>query len=189
VVTIAGYSPYERYETLLDPMGVENDSSKWGFVTRIEHLDKFLGLDPNSTPFELYSREVDHFLLEKGIVDPTLEMPAGVGEVQYIPDPANPQAKAPAGMMGVGAKAGKAILVDPMTREEIGAEAILDQSGRPALDSTLKPKFKERDHWFTLQFKLLWKNGSSPAGSSSTAAASTTSAAGQTPTKAPGRKK
>jgi len=97
VVTIAGYSPYEAYEVLLDPMGVENNPSKWGFVTRIEHIDKFLGLDPNNTPFELYSREADHFLLEKGVVDPTQEMPAGVGEIQYIPDATSPQSKAPAG--------------------------------------------------------------------------------------------
>ncbi len=167
VVTIAGYSPYARYEDLLDPMGVETEPAKWGFVTRLEHLDKFLGLDPNRTPFELYSREADHFLLEKGVVDPTLEMLAGVGEVQYVQDPANPQTKAPAGMVGFGMQPGKPILVDPMTREEIGAEAIMDQFGRPAVDATNKPRLKERDHWFSLQFKLLWKNG--PAGAPSPA--------------------
>lgn len=162
VVTVAGYSPYERYETLLDPMGVETEPARWGFVTRIEHLAKFLGLDPNSTPFELYSRTADHFVLEKGVVDPTQDMPAGVGEIQYIQDPSAPQAKTPAGGMGFGMRTGKPILVDPMTRENIGAETILDQYGRPAVDATGKPKLNERDHWFTLQFKLLWKNG--PAG-------------------------
>lgn len=191
VVTLAGYSPYEAYEVLLDPMGVENTPTKWGFVTRIEHLDKFLGLDPNNTPFELYSREADHFLLEKGVVDPTQEMPAGVGEIQYVPDPANPQSKTSTGMMGYGAmRAGKPILVDPMTREEIGAVAMLDASDRPVLDATGKPRFQERDHWFTLQFKLLWKTGAPQGGSSGAAAASTGAAtAGQTPTAAPSRKK
>jgi len=179
VVTVAGYSPYERYENLLDPMGVETEPAKWGFVTRIEHLDKFLGLDPNSTPFELYSREADHFILEKGVVDPAQDMPAGVGEVQYIQDPADPQAKAPAGMMGMGMgmRTGKPILVDPMTREEIGAAAVLDQYGRPMVDATGKPRLKERDHWFTLQFKLLWKNG--PAGAPTGAAKSSTPSAVQ----------
>jgi type IV pilus assembly protein PilM len=158
VVTIAGYSPYERYENLLDPLGVENNPSKWGFVTRMERLDKFLRLDPNSTPFELYSRAADQFVLEKWIVDPSIEMPAGVGEIEYIQDPADTQARAPANMLGYGGKAaGKPILVDPMTREQIGADTILDEYGRPRLDATGKTVLKERDHWFTLQFKLLWK--------------------------------
>jgi len=179
VVTIAGYSPYERYETLLDPMGVETDRNKWGFVTRIEHLDQFLGLDPNSTPFELYSRQVDHFVLEKGIVDPSQEMPAGVGEIQFIPDPANPQPRA-VGMMGFGGNVnGKQILVDPMTREEIGAEPILDQYGRPAVDATGKARLKERDHWFTLQFKLLWKTGSETAGAGTASGQTSTTGAGK----------
>jgi type IV pilus assembly protein PilM len=192
VVTIAGYSPYEAYETLLDPMGVETSPGKWGFVTRIAHLDKFLGLDPNSTPFELYSREADHFVLEKGIVDPTLEMPAGVGEVQYVQDPADSQTKTSGTMTSYGMRTGKPILVDPMTREQIGAEPILDASGRQAVDATGKPRYKERDHWFTLQFKLLWKTGAGQAGGSSPAkstAAAGTTAAGQTSTPAAGRKK
>jgi hypothetical protein len=174
VVTVVGYSPYERYENLLDPMNVENDRSKWGFVTRIEHLDKFLGLDPNTAPFELYSRQADHFKMEKWLVDPSIEMPAGVGEVQYVEDPANPQAKTQGVMMGYGGmRTGKPILIDPMTRENIGAETILDQYGHPKLDPTGRPMLKERDHWFTLQFKLLWKTGDA-AGSSGAGQASTT---------------
>jgi type IV pilus assembly protein PilM len=174
VVTIAGYSPYERYEDLLDPLGVENQPAKWGLVTRIEHLDKFLGLDPNSTPFELYSRAGGQFLLEKGVVDPTQDMPAGVGEVQYVPDPADPQAKTQASMVGFGTRPGKQIFVDPMTRERIDAETIPDQYGRPMVDATGKQMLKERDHWFTVQFKLLWKTGAPKAGGSGTAQASTT---------------
>ncbi len=173
VVTIAGYSPYERFETLLDPMGVESQPAKWGFVTRIEHLDRFLGLDPNSTPFELYSREADHFLLEKGVVDPTADMPGGVGEIQYVQDPADPQMKAQAGMLGYAVNRGKPILVDPMTREQIGAETIMDQYGRPMADATGKTRLNERDHWFSLQFKLLWKSGAAETGSSGAAQTST----------------
>ncbi len=174
VVTVAGYSPYERFETLLDPMGVETQPAKWGFVTRLAHLDKFLGLDPNSTPFALYSREADHFVLEKGVVDPTEVMPDGVGEVQYIQDPADPQVKAQAGMLGYGLSRGKPILVDPMTREQIGAETIMDQYGRAMVDATGRPRLTERDHWFSLQFKLSWKSGAGQTGSSSAAAQTST---------------
>ena len=67
---------------------------------------------------------------------------------------------------------------------------IKDQYGRPMLDATGKTRLDERDHWFTLQFKLLWKTGAPQGGSSGAAAASTGAAtAGQTPTTAPSRKK
>lgn len=178
VVTIAGYSPYRQYENLLDPIGVENNRANWGLVTRIDNLDKFLGLEPNSAPFKLYNREAAHFVLEKGVVDPAIEMPAGVGEVQYIPDPASPQQGRMVGM-GAGAFGGstaKQILIDPMTREEIGAEALLDENGRPVLDATGKPRYNDRDHWFTLQFKLLWKPDAGTAAATSTESTSTTDA-------------
>ena len=177
VVTITGYSPYQRYEDLLDPIGVETDRSRWGFVTRIENLDKFLGLDPNSTPFELYSREAEQFILEKGIVDPSQDMPAGVGETKYVPDPASPQTRMVGGM-GYGANAnGKTVLIDPMTDEEIGAVPVLDENDRPVFDATGKPRLTERDHWFTLQFKLLWKTDGAAASAASTAAPTSTTSA------------
>jgi hypothetical protein len=59
---------------------------------------------------------------------------------------------------------GTEILVDPMTREIISAEPIKDQYGRPMLDATGKTRLEERDHWFTLQFKLLWKQAPAEAG-------------------------
>ncbi|OHB66359.1 MAG: hypothetical protein A2Y77_14625 [Planctomycetes bacterium RBG_13_62_9] len=160
VVTIAGYSPYEQYETLLHPMGVEQDQSRWGFVTRIANLDKFLGLDPNNTPFGLYSHEAAHFVLDKGVVDLGADMPAGIGETHFIPDPTTtPRAGAATPGMAYTdpTVTGTEILVDPMTREVISAEVINDQYGRPMLDATGKTRLDERDHWFTLQFKLLWK--------------------------------
>jgi type IV pilus assembly protein PilM len=169
VVTISGYSPYRQYETLLDPMGVEDKPSKWGFVTRIEHLDRFLGLDPNSTPFKLYSREVEHFSLDKGVVDVEGVMPPGIGEIEFIPDAtgAKPGAQVQAGFGN--APAGTKVLVDPMTREPMGAETINDADGRPTYDPTGKLMLKERDHWFTLNFKLTWKQAPT-AGQSGAAA-------------------
>jgi type IV pilus assembly protein PilM len=50
VVTITGYSPYKNIGELMDPAGVENDQDKWGFVTRLLHLDDIV--DGNS-PFKL----------------------------------------------------------------------------------------------------------------------------------------
>jgi type IV pilus assembly protein PilM len=169
VVTIAGYSPYERYESLLDPIGVEQDPSRWGFVTRIEHLDQFLGLDPNSTPFELYSRNVEHFVFEKGVVDLEQELPAGIGEVEVIPDPVAARAGVTA-TPGLGSPlSGTQVLVDPMTRELISAKPIMDQYNHPVLDATGKPRLQENDHWFTLQFKLLWKKAPEQAGAATSA--------------------
>jgi hypothetical protein len=77
-------------------------------------------------------------------------------------------------MVGFGTRPGKQIFVDPMTRERIDAETIPDQYGRPMVDATGKQMLKERDHWFTVQFKLLWKTGAPKAGGSGTAQASTT---------------
>ena len=159
VVSIAGYSPYAGYLNLLDPMGVETEPAQWGFVTRMEHIDQFLGLDVNSTPFKLYSRDVDHFKLEKGVVDMSQNVPLGVGDMELLPDPNAPKATPTAmPMMGYGANAsGTEILVDPVTREVISADEVKDQYKRPMRDPTGKPILRERDHWFTVQFKLLWK--------------------------------
>ncbi len=61
VVTIAGYSPYKNIGELMDPPGVEDKPDKWGFVTRLLHLDEIV--DGNS-PFKLYKKaEVEHFKL------------------------------------------------------------------------------------------------------------------------------
>jgi hypothetical protein len=171
VVSITGYSPYEGYLNLLDPMGVETEPAKWGFVTRMEHIDKFLGYpDVNSAPFELYSRKVDHFKLEKGAVDMSQDVPLGVGEIELIPDPNAPKAQPTSmAMIGYGADtSGTQILVDPVTREIISADEVKDQFNKPMRDPTGKPILRERDHWFSIQFKLLWKKG--PAGAGTPAA-------------------
>jgi len=76
-----------------------------------------------------------------------------------------------------------------MTREQIGAEPILDAAGKQVVDATGKPRYKERDHWFTLQFKLLWKADAAQAGSSGSSGAAKSTAAGQTATPAAGRNK
>jgi len=80
--------------------------------------------------------------------------------------------------MGYGANAnGKTVLIDPMTDEEIGAVPVLDENDRPVFDATGKPRLTERDHWFTLQFKLLWKTDGAAASAASTAAPTSTTSA------------
>jgi hypothetical protein len=46
------------------------------------------------------------------------------------------------------------------------------------LDAAGKQRLKERDHWFALQFKLLWKKGEA-AGSSGAAAGKTSTTGGK----------
>jgi hypothetical protein len=158
VVTVVGYSPYKDVGALLDPPNVKSNPSRWGFLTRLENLKQFLNLDVNS-PFELYTREADHFRLERGPVDLDLDVPMGVGVMEIIPDKTQPTTPVTDSyMMGSGFASGTPILVDPMTRETISAEPVTDQYGNPRLDPLGKPMKKAHDQWFTLEFKLLWKN-------------------------------
>jgi type IV pilus assembly protein PilM len=165
VITIEGYSPFKNIGDLLDPPNVRDTPSKWGFVTRLENLKQFLHLDVNS-PFEVYDKGATHFKLDKGPADPDLDIPMGVGEWQFIPDPPAPGATPAVNTygMGMGAQNGTWILVDPMTKETISAEPQKDQYGNPAYDNTGKPKKTVHDYWFRLQFKLRWKDApKSPA--------------------------
>jgi len=172
VITIEGYSPYKNIGDLLDPVNVKDNPSKWGFVTRLENLKQFLHLDVNS-PFEMYDKAATHFKLEKGPADPDLDIPMGVGEWKFIPDPVAP-GTAPAVNtygMGAGPQNGTWILVDPMTKETISAETVKDQYGNPALDGAGKVRKTVHDYWFKVQFKLLWKDApkTSPAAAGSPA--------------------
>jgi type IV pilus assembly protein PilM len=161
VITIEGYSPYKDIGALLDPPNVKDDPSRWGFVTRLENLKQFLHLDVNS-PFEVYDKGAANFKLEKGPADPDMDIPKGVGEWEFIPDPIPPGTTPVAstyGMgMGMGPQNGTWILVDPMTKETISAEPVKDQYGNPAYDPTGKPRKIVHDYWFRMQFKLKWKD-------------------------------
>jgi type IV pilus assembly protein PilM len=167
VVTIEGYSPFRNIGALLDPPNVKEDPKRWGFVTRLENLKQFLHLDVNS-PFEIYTKETPHYVLNAGPVDLDTDVPKGVGEWFFIPDPPAPgatAATAPA-MYGMGAvqRSGTWILVDPMTKETVSADSVKDQYGNLAYDATSKPKKEIHDYWFKLQLKLLWKDApKSPA--------------------------
>jgi type IV pilus assembly protein PilM len=173
VITIEGYSPFKDIGALLDPPDVKDKPAKWGFVTRLENLKQFLHLDVNS-PFEMYNKEAAHFKLDKGAADPDGDIPMGVGTWQFIPDPVAPTTGPAANPMAMGTmqRPGTWILIDPMTKEPIGAETQKDQYGNPMYDASSKPKKDIHDYWFKLQFKLLWKDApksaAPPAGSALT---------------------
>ena len=157
VVSIVGYSPYGDLMALLDPTGVEGTPSRWGFVTRLDHIDAFV--DANS-PFELYSKDAEHFRFEKGAVDLDTDVPIGIGASEFIPDE-SVAAKSTAtrtAMMGAGYNQGVEILVDPVTRERIDAEAQKDMYGNAKMNALNKPVLTIRDSWFQLDFKLKWEH-------------------------------
>ena len=57
---------------------MEGDKSKWGFITRLLHLDEIVP-DGNS-PFELYKKaDIEHFKLEIHEISFDSELPAGIG--------------------------------------------------------------------------------------------------------------
>ena len=53
--------------------------------------------------------------------------------------------------------ASKWILIDPMTRETISKEPVLNEEGKQVLYRG-QPVFKVNDHWFVLNLKFLWKD-------------------------------
>jgi len=155
VVTIAGYSPFENMDDLLDPSGVENDSDRWGVLTRLMHLDDLDLVDGNS-PFKLYKRtEPKHFELKTNdvIMEDSSEMPSGIGvvEVRFK------QAKQVKPAFGAAANTGEKVLVDPMTKEIISRVAEYDQNGEKKIDAKGNFVYTVNDHWFTLKAKILWK--------------------------------
>ena len=152
VLQIAGYSPYKKIGELLDPVGVDDEPSKWGFVTRLMHLDDVA--DGNSL-FKLYRKtEVKHFKLETG--DVSLEsgdskMPEGIGMEDTR------LGKSVKSLKGVEEKTEERILIDPMTKEIISTVAELDENGEEKRNRFGKVIYKENDHWFRLSCKLVWR--------------------------------
>ncbi len=167
VISVVGYSPYENLMALLDPPNVEKKPEQWGLVTRLNYIDAFV--DANS-PFELYSQDANHFAIEKGFVDLAEDIPIGIGAAETIPDEADGGRGATSVAMG-GYNQGIEILVDPVTRERIDAEPVLDARGKPKVNALNKPVLTVRDSWFTLDFKLKWEHAPEiPKAASSTPA-------------------
>ncbi len=158
VVTIAGYSPYRDIGELLDPLGVGDKANRWGFVTRLQHLD--VVVDGNC-PFELYEKaNLEHYKLDKGPVDLSADVPAGIGVIDAVPGMGS-QVAGP-GMMS-STMVDRQILRDPMTREIINKVPVLDEYGKEVIDRrTSSPVYETNDNWFVLNFKVVWKDAPPP---------------------------
>jgi type IV pilus assembly protein PilM len=167
VVVIEGYSPYEKLGELLDPAGVQNSPEKWGIVTRMMNLNKYF--DGNS-PFELFNKgKIQHFSLEQDVIDMSTDkqtrMPAGIGVLETKVRGSTEESKDAGGNKSFRNDAAdrimtEAVLLDPLTKEEISKTFDLDSNGRKKLDSFGKPVYIERDKWFRIKAKFLWKDPS-----------------------------
>jgi hypothetical protein len=149
IITIGGYSPYEKIAELMDPYKVEDDQDKWGLVTRLLHLDDFV--DGNS-PFEVFKKnDPNQFSLEIGEVNREEQMPAGIGvtDIRYKPVPPGSNKQG---------EDWELILIDPMTSETISRIAEYQENGRPLLDNRGQPVFTVNDHWFVLNVKFVWRD-------------------------------
>ena len=159
---------------MLDPPSVGDNSEQWGLVTRFEKLGElFPGI-----PFELFGKhEVDHFTVETGLVDLSLkDMPPGIGETKEIERvPQETTTKRTRG--GTGARGdfvySEQVLVDSMTGEEISktydiyTQKDIDRDpeltekdlGRKKFNKlTGEEKYIERDQWFRIKAKFVWKD-------------------------------
>jgi len=163
VVQVLCYSPYGRSETelgaLVDPYGVEDQQDKWGFITRLEHLED-LAEDADS-PFELYKKgDNEQFNLEIKEVTVDGEMPEGIGIWEEAVEETTQTGSRQSGLRQ-GGLARKWILIDPMTRETISKETVLDEDGKPKLYRG-QPVSKVNDHWFVLNAKFVWREAPEP---------------------------
>jgi len=160
-VTIVGYSPYgnsiPELAQLMDPVQVTDDSSTWGFITRLERLDDMV-VDGNS-PFELYKKEQtpEQFKLDIKAVDPDTEKPPiGIGVYESIQ-------RNKITLQNRQQDATEWILVDPLTKETISKISLLDEDGRETLNrATGQIDYQINDHWFILNLKFVWRDAPKP---------------------------
>ena len=177
LVTIVGYSPYRYIDDLMDPVGVENDPDRWGFITRLTYLDSVV--DGNS-PFKLYDKtKIKNFKLETGEVEAPQEI--GISDTANIftgigvEDIRFEKARMTQGGMtrsgitrsivtssGIGDSYGEEIgirvLTDPMTKEIISKMPEFDEEGKEKLDDKGKPAYTVNDNWFILNAKFAWRD-------------------------------
>ncbi|HUS72200.1 MAG TPA: type IV pilus assembly protein PilM [Sedimentisphaerales bacterium] len=161
LVTIVGHSPYKNIDELMDPAGVEDDRSKWGFITRLTRLDDIV--DGNS-PFKLYKKtDVKHFnpksdpveaREERGDTSRNIFTGIGVEDIRFEKTRTTREIETQ--------EIGVRVLIDPMTKEIISKVAELDEDGKEKLDGRGKPIYTVNDYWFRLNVKFLWKDAPAP---------------------------
>jgi type IV pilus assembly protein PilM len=157
VITLVGYSPFGRSAAelgqLIDPPKVENEPDKWGFITRLAHLDDLVA-DGNS-PFELFNKsDPEQYKLDMKEIDLSVEYPPlGIGVLdtrfRTIMTKSGPEETA------------EWVLIDPLTKETISKVPLLDENGRERIIGG-QPAYKVNDHWFEINLKLVWKDAPEP---------------------------
>ena len=178
-VLIEGYSPYQNISELLDPPNVREDQSRWGFITRLEKLTVLFP----EVPYELFAKhDIEHFKVDTDLVDlEDKDMPAGIGlqkEIERVPK--EMRTTRTGGRLGGGGVRQRGdfvdtelVLIDPMTNEEISRTSdIITQKeidsdpeltekdlGRIKINkSTGKGLYIDRDCWFRIRAKFIWKD-------------------------------
>jgi type IV pilus assembly protein PilM len=139
VVTLIGHSPYGKSiadcSTIFDPTKVDDQKDKWGFVTRLGHLDELA--EGGKSPFQLYKKsEVANFYLGISEVDLTKPLPSGIGRYDIRTGANN---------------AIEDILIDPMTKEIMSKVNIYNTQG-------VQQSRQVNDFWFILKLKFIWKD-------------------------------
>jgi type IV pilus assembly protein PilM len=161
VVTVVCYSPYGdsviELGELVNPPRVEAQRDRWGFVSRLAHLDD-PAEDVNS-PFKLYEKnDPNQFSLDIQEINLDVEMPPGIGAWEELRRETTTTTTGP--RMD---RASEWILVDPMTRETISKVPELDENGKQRIDRNRgEPVFKVNDHWFVLNVKFIWTDAPEP---------------------------
>jgi len=174
VVVIEGFTPYEKIDELMDPAGVGNDPNKvgndpnkWGVITRMLNLNRFFD---GNCPFELFQKDkIEHFRLETGVVHvQDQQIPQGIGIQQIVTrvtadeSAASDSRKTTRTRSTMGPEAdlvaNETVLVDPLTKEEISKIFNLDDKGRKKYDAFGQPIYIERDRWFRIKAKFIWKD-------------------------------
>ncbi len=150
LVTVIGYSPYKNIGELLEPLGVENDTGRWGFVTRLMHLDD---VGDGNSPFELYGKaDMLHFNLKITEIGGDEDMPRGIGVLDAESDAT--KAAETVSVKGVN----KEIWRDSMTNEIISKFVEIDDDGKPKIDRYGREIVAINDHWFRLDAKFVWRD-------------------------------
>jgi type IV pilus assembly protein PilM len=184
VVIIEGFTPYEKIDELMDPAGVGNDPNKvgndpnkWGVITRMLNLNRFFD---GNCPFKLFQKDrIEHFRLETGLVQPQdQEMPQGIGIQQIVTratadesvasDSRRPTRTRSTTGPEVDLVTNETVLLDPLTKEEINKTFSLDDKGRKKYDAFGQPTYIERDRWFRIKAKFIWKNAPQQQGQGTT---------------------
>ncbi len=153
VVSIAGYTPYENPGQIFDPPNVGNNTDQWGMVTRLMNPKEVTDIN---IPLSLFSKtDTKHFELKIQEIMPESDtrtsqqkMPPGIG-IRQIIDKSDDSTER------------QTVLVDPLTGEVINQTPVLTSQGRPALDNRGQIKYQTHDHWFIMNFKLLWETETS----------------------------